>query len=249
MHDLFDNLCESKVCGQEGFFLGLKFTESELKTVRALIEKQWIERINQQYPDLTQQFHERGMEKYHELSYLIDHGSLWPKQERILPKTAVNIIRALPFFTKLESFYGPFLISDEENVGWEEIYWRLVRPNESNDVGPLHADAWFWALGHGNTPPNTKRIKVWAAIYCEIGRNGLKLVPGSHNKEWRFHGEYRDGFSKPQIDEKEEDLNVQLVHTRPGDAIVFNDKLLHGGAVNRGENTRVSIEFTMFVQN
>jgi len=189
MHDVLDNICESKITGADGFFLGVKLTKTELETIRMLIKKQWLERIDQQYPDLTHKFNDLGMERYHELSHSLDHSALWPKCARILPKSAVKIIRTMSLFTKLESFYGHFMLSDEENVGWEEMYWRLVRPNELSDVGPLHADAWFWALGHGCTPPNTVRIKVWIAIYCETGKNGLKLVPGSHNKEWRFHGE------------------------------------------------------------
>ena len=35
----------------------------------------------------------------------------------------------------------------------------------------------------------------------------------------------------------------------PGTVIIFNDKLLHGGVVNEGLQTRVSMEFTMFVNN
>ena len=36
---------------------------------------------------------------------------------------------------------------------------------------------------------------------------------------------------------------------KPGTVIIFNDKLLHGGVVNEGSETRVSMEFTMFVDS
>ena len=114
---------------------------------------------------------------------------------------------------------------------------------------PLHADAWFWELGHGATPAGAARVKVWLAIVTEPGLSGLRIVSGSHRREWRFHGEHRHGFVKPQIDEDENELNPQLVPMSPGDAIVFNDRLLHGGAVNQGQKTRVSLEFTMFVKS
>ena len=122
-----------------------------------------------------------------------------------------------------------------------------MRPGAKNDIGPLHADAWYWQLGHGVIPPNMKRIKVWVALFCEPNLNGLRVVPYSQKREWKYHSEHRDGFSKPQIDEDESQLDIRLVPTKPGDTIVFHDNLLHGGALNNGQHTRVSLEFTIFV--
>jgi hypothetical protein len=53
---------------------------------------------------------------------------------------------------------------------------------------------------------------------------------------------------KPQIDEDENSLDAIIFDSKPGDAIVFHDRLLHGGAVG-GSSTRVSLEFTMFVKD
>lgn len=189
------------------------------------------------------------MERYHELANRLDHGSVWLKSARVLPQAAIDKIRKMSLFKKLESVYGKFDMADEENVGREGIYWRLVRPNEPADIGPLHADAWFWALGHGITPPGFRRVKVWVAIYCEPGKSGLRIVPNSHQKRWPYWSEERHGFMKPCFDEAMVDLPIKLAMTAPGKAIVFSDLLLHGGAVNTGYRTRVSVEFTMFVRN
>ncbi|OGT39872.1 MAG: hypothetical protein A3E81_01765 [Gammaproteobacteria bacterium RIFCSPHIGHO2_12_FULL_36_30] len=234
---------------EQGYHLGFYFQPNELDIVRTLIKTQWLDNINQVASQYAEKFSATEMTQYHQLSHLIDHSTLWPKKNRILPQNAINYIRSTSLIKSLENIYGKFEISDEENIGREEIYWRLVRPNQPSDVGPLHADAWFWDLDHGTTPPNVTRVKVWIAIYCEPGLNGLRIVPHSQKKNWEYHGEYRDGFSKPQIDEDETKLPVILVNTKPGDAIVFHDKLLHGGALNKSNNTRVSIEFTMFVKN
>lgn len=232
-----------------GFYLGLKLRDDELKIIRDLVENQWLSNIHKVTPINSSIFSNNGLEKYHENDHLLSHALSWPKATRILPKKAIDVIRATSFFKKLEEVYGAFDISDEEDVGYEEIYWRLVRPKKPSDVGPLHADSWFWDLGHGKMPANVKkRVKVWLALFCEPGLNGLRLVPESQKKEWRYRGEYRDGFSKPQIEENEADLTIELAYTKPGDAIIFHDKLLHGGAINQGESTRVSIEFTIFVK-
>jgi hypothetical protein len=81
-----------------------------------------------------------------------------------------------------------------------------------------------------------------------MGQNGFKYVAGSHRKKWRYHGVLKDGLMKPQIDEDESALGAEIFMSQPGQAIVFHDKLLHGGAPG-GSTTRVSLEFTMFVKD
>lgn len=218
----------------------------ELSELRNLIRSQWLNRIRAIAPGHSDEFDDLPMSRYHEYANLIDHKYAWPKLNRILPPKAVIQIRNLPFIRHLEEEFGSFVVSDEENLGWENMYWRLVRPDSESDVGPMHADKWFWDLGHGVTPPDVKRVKVWIAIFCEKGRAGFRLVPGSHRKEWPHHGEYRDGFTKPQIDVPDDQLDISMFDSAPGDAIIFNDQLLHGGAVG-GALSRVSLEFTLFV--
>jgi transketolase len=236
------------VDGADGFATGLRLTSTELARVRQLIEGHWLDMLSRHAPEHTDEFAVRGIGRYHELAHLVDHASIWPKRARILSAAAVQEIRAMPFMRRLAAEFGEFVISDEDEVGWEEIYFRLVRPGQRDDMGPLHADRWFWDLGHGATPAAMERVKVWVAVICEPGRNGLRVVPGSHRREWRYHGEERHGFVKPQIDEDENELHPILVPTQPGDALVFNDSLLHGGAHNEGQTTRVSFELTMFVR-
>ncbi len=239
---------KDKLDGDAGFSLDLKLSAEELQTIKAFIEAHWLECLKKIAPNHWESFAGVGIERYHEFSHVFDHAKVWPKLVRILSQKAIDAFRSTSLFKKLEDTYGKFGISDEENIGREEIYWRLVRPHELSDVGPLHADAWFWNLGHGTMPANAKRVKVWVAICCEPGLNGLRIVPGSHQRTWKYTGEYRDGFTKPQFDETQVDLPIKLAYTEPGSAVVFNDLLLHGGAVNKGNFTRVSVEFTMFVK-
>ena len=232
-----------------GYHTGLNFLPHELAKIRSLINNSWVNHIENMTSQCTaRQFEKIGIDRYHELCHLLDHGSMWPKVSRILDPNAVAEIRNMSLIRKLEQEFGCFNISDEDNVGHEEIYWRLVRPNSPADVGPFHADAWFWELGHGVTPPECKRVKVWIAIYCDPGKDGFKFVPGSHKHDWPYHGELRNGITKPQIDISEDQLDVVIFDSQPGEVIIFNDRLLHTGALSRSE-TRVSLEFTMFVKN
>ncbi len=237
------------VDGPAGYSLEVRLAADELACVRHHIETQWRDVLARHVTaEVLADFAARGLARYHELADRIDHANLWPKAARILPAPAVAEIRGLPFFATLEAAFGPIDISDEDEVGHEEIYWRLVRPHEPNDMGPLHADRWFWDLGHGTTPPDRRRVKVWVAVVSEPGRNGLRLVPGSHRREWRYHGVAKHGKMKPEFGEDESTLDVQLMPTAPGDAVVFHDALLHGGAPNQGSTTRVSFEMTLLVR-
>jgi len=237
------------VNGTLGYATNLSLPEDELRSVKALIEAHWLDHLQECAPDQSQNFSELGIERYHENAKCIDHSSEWPKNNRVLPAEAVAEIRRTSLFEQLKEEFGEFAISDEDDYGWEELYWRLVRPHEPSDVGPLHADKWFWELGPLKSPDDVERVKCWIAIACEPGLNGLQVVPKSHRRDWRYHGEQRFGMTKPQIDENEDALNPQLIPLEPGQAIVFNDRLLHRGAVNRGNFTRVSLEFTMFVKD
>jgi hypothetical protein len=217
--------------------------------VQSFIEDQWLARIGECAPDAVDTFRSVGIARYHEAAHHLDHATAWPKAVRILPAEAVRCIRQTSLVKGLEEAFGEFAISDEEELGREEIYWRIVRPDEPGDTGPIHADRWFWDLGHGTTPAAAERVKVWTAVVSEPGLSGLQVVPGSHRREWRYHGERRHGMMKPCLDVDVDTLDTRLVPTRPGDSVVFHDKLLHGGGMSRGLFTRISFEFTMFVSS
>jgi hypothetical protein len=160
-----------------GYFVGLRFQPDELARIRKLIRNQWLQRIAQLSPEALTQFEAIELPRYHELSHLLDHGSVWPKAQRILGSAAVEEIRSMSVMRQLEAQFGRFEISDEENIGHEEIYWRLVRPDGPTDVGPMHADAWFWNLGHGSTPEGCRRVKVGFVLYpTPTNANGLITV-------------------------------------------------------------------------
>ncbi|MSR57184.1 MAG: hypothetical protein EXS05_05890 [Planctomycetaceae bacterium] len=236
------------VFGEAGVTTQLAMSPAELAECRGLITDQWLGRIGEMYSaEVVAQFREVGLPRYHQLVDRVDHKALWPKTARLLPPAAVSRIRDMSFMQALAAEFGPFGISNEEELHPEEIYWRIVRPAAGSDIGPVHADAWFWELGHGTTPPDTVRVKVWIPFYRESGMNGLKVLPGSHRQHWPYHGEERDGFVKPQSDFNESSVPMQLLNIEPGTLVVFNDRLLHGGALNSGQTTRVSAEFTMFV--
>jgi hypothetical protein len=224
-----------------GYYLGQCLSPLELETVRAWITAQFLDHLRSLDPTLVDEAAQLGLANYHLLQHNFDHGTVWSKQTRILPTAHVAALTDMGFYRAIADEFIDVAISDDE------LNWRLVRPHAEDDVGPVHADGWFWELGYGRIPAGWDRFKVWIPICTEPGCNGLSVKPYSHRRrDWRRHVEFRHGMLKPVLDEKVDDLNMQLLPLEPGAMVMFHDALLHGGIVNRGRRCRVSLELTIF---
>lgn len=242
-----------KIFGSPGYSTDLRLSPEELQVFRDAIDGQWLAAISSEYPQHVETFRKHGLAHYHKFAHLIDHGKLWFKEHRLLPQKDVDRISALPFMKTLQREFGDFSISDVVYgntivEGRQEIYWRIVRPDHESDVGPIHADKWFHNVlgeGYGMFPPGVQTVKIWIPIYCEPGKSGLIIVPESHKREWRYEYVNKGGYQKPELREDPDTLGGFLVPTEPGTLLMFNERTLHGGAVNKGDMTRVSTEITM----
>jgi hypothetical protein len=180
---------------------------------------------------------------------LFDHSKIADKRKRMLSEAALVDFFSFDSVVKLTSLIGEFQISGEESRGDPEVYWRLVRPNQPGDVGPLHADGWFWHCNsswHRPARPH-RRWKVWVAVENERGSGGLKVVPGSHlRQDISYDIRFESGKNKPMIVDPHGSINASsvLLNVSPGQAVLFDDSLVHGGAASKGRLPRVSLEFT-----
>ena len=243
---------KEQVFGAKGYSADLCMSNSDLDEFRSHITEHWLQTIASVSPDLVPNAKEIGIQNYHLLADKLDHKSLWPKANRVLPQVAVDAIKNMDFFNALKQEFGSFLISDvydtRQHYGREEIYWRLVRPGVASDVGPLHVDKWFhqsFNMGHGMFPAGTVTVKIWIPIYCEPGKNGLAIVEGSHLEEYKFDVKMIDGLPKPIPYDDLSMVDAKLISTEAGNILIFHENTLHGGGVNQGGSTRVSAEITM----
>jgi len=175
------------------------------------------------------------------------HMSLWSKRNRILSRDDSEWFLSLDSVVNLLGMLGTTLISDEESLSRPNIYWRLVRPNSPSDVGPLHRDEWFWELNNYFGYPDSKyiRTKIWIPLIVEKSLNSLLVSPGSHaDQNLQFSKIYRDGIYKPVLDSNSSDVSVKMTDAAVGDAVIFHDRLVHGGSLNLAGTTRFSMEFT-----
>lgn len=248
-----DNKIREEIKNGKGFTTEFLLEDIELENIRDFIYDQWLYRIQIEKPELASKIFKNkiSIEHYHWISDELDHGKVWNKTSRILSNKFASWFLKSNFCKRLSETFGDFIISDEDNLGWPNIYWRLVRPNAEEDIGPLHRDSWFWELNDKFPKPKYKfqRIKVWIPVFCEVGLNGLKLEPHSQKrKDIRWSGELRNGINKPILLTELKEVKPELVNVCQGNPIIFNDNLLHGGAKNFAEKCRVSIEFTMIIK-
>lgn len=148
------------------------------------------------------------------------------------------------FFVEDDSLF----ISDEENLGYPNIYWRLVRPGSASDVGPVHADYWFWDLGHGSIPPGYRRVKTWIPLRQDPKHVGLSIGPGTHRMDFHYEKVLKDGKFKPVFERGPVDHLLIPAPVSIGQAVVFHDRLLHGGEVSPAQ-LRLSMELTWVMRD
>ena len=242
-----------KSVATQGYSTDYILSSSDLACLQQYVKSQWLSVIHRNNPDLYESLcsDNVSLSDYHKYSFLIDHHTLWPKTSRILPETSLHDILDCELFAYLSNVFGDYCISDEDNLGYPNIYWRLVRPNEPSDVGPLHRDSWFWKLNTSFPTPSYpfKRIKVWIALHVESGLNGLLVSPLSHLRDdIRWSSEHRHGIHKPVLETDLSDISTHLIPCEPGQVIIFHDDLIHGGSINSATTTRVSMEFTLIIR-
>jgi len=129
--------------GAPGFAVFAAFTPGELKRVRELIRGHYLRRIAQVAPQHEAAFRELEMDRYHERESLVDHAVLWSNEARHLKEEAEEEIRGMSLFQPLRRAWPAMRLNRHG------MYWRIVRPGNVADVGPLHADEWFWLLDGG----------------------------------------------------------------------------------------------------
>ena len=233
----------------EGYFI-VQLKKDELNIIRNIVENHWLMQLNEHHTELGNLFKKNTILNYHKESKRLNHKTLWPKRARVLPEENVDTIKKLSFFNQLQSIFGSLEITDELKVGHGIMVWRLVRPFTEEDITSMHSDKWFWDLKKTNAnytiPPKKKWVRCWISLWCHKSY-GFRVVPYSQNKEYKYKSEYKDGNTKPIFNEKWYNLKPITLDSTPGNSIIFNHNLLHGGCLNKHSYTRISLEFGMFV--
>lgn len=232
---------KEQIFNSPGYTTDIRLRPNELALLTKFIESSMTDRVSDVYRGA-------GLSNYHTVNH---HFLFSDKEARLLSQNYVEKAKYFELFGKIRKELGEFRIApvifNRRIVrNREEIYWRVVRPNEPGDVAEVHADTWHHGLfsdAYGSLlKPDEYTLKVWIPIVCETGLNGLAVVPDSHNRDWPVKKTEMLNRTKIELIESVETI---LLNTEAGQCVIFNDKLLHVGALNRGTKTRVSAEITL----
>lgn len=224
---------------RSGYFFLEKLTDEDYDLIMSLIESRYNEVLRkhciivEDYAPVTEYMHVENK---------LQHELVWTKTNRLLTESQVKTFQTLKLFEEIGFIMGRFNVSDEEGLGYPNIYFRLVRPNEPSDVGPPHADSWFWELAG---KPTGERFKVWIPLWPAEGEPAFKFIPGSHMRKdvYGYQSVIRNGQIKPQILGMNLDHNYSYHGHTARFPILFHDDLIHGGNLTRN-SLRISVEFT-----
>jgi hypothetical protein len=242
-----------RVFGEEGLSTDIVLRPDELAALRKMTTESWLGVIRKVAPEAVDQFEQTGIEHYHELSHLLDHANIWTTNTRTFSAEVAAAIRSFSLFDMFDRECPGYGIASEMppygDLGRPRINWRLVRPGDGTDIGPIHADYWFEAVldDWSDEPDDLVRIKIWIPIHLEQGVTGFAFSPGSHREHLPFERKkLPDGYVKPHFDEVNLTAPLQTLPTPCGTAVIFNYNLVHRGANSqRATRTRVSMEFTI----
>ncbi len=235
-----------------GYVIDRILTEDDLLDLRRRINEQIKNILKQHDPEASCMIEDEAdpLSFYHKLGARPEHGTTWIKANRLLSEQDSEWFENTASIKALRESLAAVGVSDEEQIGRSNYYWRLTRPSAGEDVGPVHRDEWFWLLNNdfGHNLTGLKRVKVWIAIQTEQGMNGLLVQPGSHKREdLVWEGRFASSIKKPVLKTDLDPSSMILLPTPPGYGVIFHDKLLHGGALNQSNLCRCSIEFTLLV--
>jgi len=142
------------------------------------------------------------------------------------------------------------------NIMWDKDYkkfkknstgYRIARPYKifKTDVGGAHCDLVFTK----NFSDSFKSLlTIWCPLFGFDKKHVLRLAEGSHKYSHPENVIVRKKyFSSPVLEKK---YANSFKYVRPqlkvGQAIIFHPNLIHGGSINFGKQTRVSIDFRIF---
>ena len=124
--------------------------------------------------------------------------------------------------------------------------FRLARPGILEDVGGVHLDKNY---GGEKNYEQDCLLTLWVPIVGFDERYTLKIAPESHRLSHpdSFIQEDKNYISLTYDEGYTDNFNFLRPKLKLGQGIIFHPNLLHGRSYNNGVNTRVALQFLLFM--
>jgi hypothetical protein len=217
-----------------GFTILKAFSPEEVQTLDHFAQ-QWLYRLLSKWTAGKED--SLPLSNYHiwEKKLGVDHASLFGAKNRYLypdPK-----LKAILFNAVIENFLKKIGVQRYEiwDDGWGWLGFRFIRPGVG-DGYPLSCRDWGVAKG---------AISCWLPIIGLSSKETLKLVPGSHLKEYEKYLPMEGKFTKGEyrLAGNTADLEIFNPTLDPGEVIFYHSRTLHSEDVAKSDITRLNLEF------
>ena len=177
-----------------------------------------------------------NLSSYHKFAsrHNIPHEKLFSAPYRFClpPKKIESLLvnnRLNRAFSKF-GLHNPRLI--DEGMGW--LGYRIIRPG-MNDGYPMSCKNWGASKG---------AYSIWLPLYSFASKYSLKYVEKSHVNNYKNYLPTGGKFTKDELRlDITEDVNISSRLVLPGNALFYHPRTLHSENVEKGNKTRLNLEF------
>lgn len=184
---------------------------------------------------------------YHRFITDYEHSRIWNKESRLFKYDFISQPVIQNWLEGICKKNNKAAVLDVEGLGYPELYFRIVRPKQLDDVFGAHSDGPFFSFANGVLEETwSKWLKIWMPICFESSNNTLGFFPKSMLVKPTFEPTQFDDKIRPTLKEDASKFGqISFPIKKIGQLVVFSPRVLHQ-AINQGANhTRVSIEFAI----
>ncbi len=235
-----------------GYFVFKLFTKKDINLIRLDL----IKRINF-LSGLKKNKKDIDLSNYHNLKFFLEkHKKIIQGRTRYLPlrkSFSSKIYKNKTIRQILYSEWGhgnfniKWIFDRKTKTKKDTTGFRLARPvnKSTKDVGGFHLD-----LHYGGEKNENKKalFTIWCPIIGTSSKYTLRISPKSHkpNHLQKFVSKQKKFLSPVLMENYTKKYRYIRPQLRLGEAIIFHPNLIHGGSLNLGKKTRVSIDFRLF---
>ena len=201
-------------------------------------------------------FTEKNIKNYHKSSFVKNkHEELINSSKRFIyldKKILKKIKKNKDILNIMKKYWGhsnftPKWVGSIHQIKDYAAGFRIARPSKIKiqDAAGSHSD-----INVGGKTANDHKILItaWVPLIGFTKKYTLRFAPTTHliNHPYKAVTNQKKHMSKVLSNKYLKKFKFKRLNLKKGQAIFFHPNLIHGGSINKGSHTRLSIEIRMF---
>ena len=220
--------------------------------------KNFLDKVNLKLYSLIKKRLFNDLKNYHKVSLTKEeHTILVNPHTRFIDfdRTIIKKIKSNKILKNILNYYWE---NENFNIKWGSSTlnyktipnasgYRIARPISTNnkDVAGVHIDLHFGGKIRTN---NKAMLTFWTPLTGFSNKYTLRIAPYSHKHYWPVSSISKQKKYITPVFKKNYKFPYKFYrpNLKIGEVLIFHPNLLHGGSLNNGKNTRVSLDFRIF---